>query len=98
MTAAQKKAVARHRERLKRRGFVRLEVLARRADAALIRGVAKALREQPDRVGGIEARLQDAIGLERKPNLLELLAADEHDVDLEEFLVRTRDLGRDIDL
>ena len=97
MTAAQKKAVASHRERLKRRGLVRLEVVAPEADAGLIREVARALRDDPARSAKVRARLRDTIGPERKPNLLEALA-DTSDVDVDEYLIRNRDFGRDIDL
>ena len=62
MSTAQKKAGAHHRERLKRRGLVRLEVLAPEADAALIRDVVKALRDDPARAAQVRARLRDAIG------------------------------------
>ena len=97
MTAAQKKAVASHRERLKQRGLVRLEVLAPETDAGLIREVARALRDEPTRSGKVRARLRETIGPERKPNLLELLA-DPADVDLDAYVTRSRDLGRDVDL
>ncbi len=94
MTAAQKKAIASHRQRLKQRGLLRLEVVAPETDVGLIREVARALRDEPTRSAKVRARLREAIGPERKPNLLELLA-DTADVDLDEYLTRSRDLGRD---
>ncbi len=94
MTAAQKKAIASHRQRLKQRGLLRLEVVAPETDVSLIREVARALRDEPTRSAKVRARLREAIGPERKPNLLELLA-DTADVDLDEYLTRSRDLGRD---
>ncbi len=94
MTAAQKKAIASHRRRLKQRGLVRLEVVAPETDVDLMREMAKALRDGPTRSAKVRARLREAIGPERKPDLLELLA-DTADVDLDEYLTRSRDLGRD---
>ena len=97
MTAAQKRAVAKHRERLKERGFVRLEVLAPEADADLIRTLARTLREDSPHATTLRRRLRDATGPERKPNILELIG-DDSDVDLDKYLSRRRDLGRDVDL
>lgn len=94
MTVAQKKAIASHRQRLKQRGLLRLEVVAPETDVGLIREVARALRDEPTQAAKVRARLREAIGPERKPNLLELLA-DTADVDLDEYLTRSRDLGRD---
>ncbi len=94
MTAARKNAVANHRKRLEKRGLVRLEVVARKTDAGLIRELTKALRDEPTRAAKVRARLRGVIGPEPTPNLLELLA-DPADVDVDEFLSRSRDLGRD---
>ena len=94
MTAAQKKAIASHRQRLKQRGLVRIEVVAPETDVDLMREMARALRDEPTRSAKVRARLREAIGPERKPDLLELLA-DTADVDLDEYLTRSRDLGRD---
>ena len=97
MSTAQKKAVAHHRERLKRRGLVRLEVLAPQADVALIRDVVEALRDDPARAAKVRARLRNAIAPEPRPSLLELLA-DTSDIDLDQYLRRSRELGRDVEL
>lgn len=97
MTAAQRKAVANHRKRLKRQGLVRLEVLAPESDADLIRALAKALRDGSERAARIRARVRDAVGPDKKPSLLELLA-DPSGVDLDEYLIRDRDFGRQTDL
>ena len=97
MTAAQRRAVAGYRERLKHRGLVRLEIFAPDADAALIREIARALRDDPARGTDVRARLRDAIAREPKPNILDLLA-DTSDVDLDDDLAPRRDRGRAIDL
>jgi hypothetical protein len=48
MNGAQRKAIAKHRARLKRRGVVRVEVQVPKPDAPLIRAAARALRDDPD--------------------------------------------------
>ena len=53
MASTQLKALSTYRRRLKQRGVVRLEVHVRKDDAALVRGVVKALAD-PEREG--EAR------------------------------------------
>ena len=45
MSSTQRKALSTYRRRLKRRGVVRLEVHVRKDDAALVRGVVKALAD-----------------------------------------------------
>ncbi len=94
MSAAQRKAVTKHRKRLKQRGLVRVEVASPETDVGLIREVARALRGEPTRAAKARERLRAALGPEPTPNLLELLA-DAADVDLDEYLTRSRDLGRD---
>jgi hypothetical protein len=94
MTAPQRKAVARHRKRLRRQGLVRLEVQALRGDAALIRRIASALRRDVEG-SGIRAHLNQAIGGEGPPGLKALLAsAPLEGVELE----RSRTLPRRTDL
>jgi hypothetical protein len=53
LASTQRKAFSTYRRRLKRRGVVRLEVHVRKDDAALVRGIVKALAD-PEREG--EAR------------------------------------------
>ena len=48
MASTQRNALSAYRRRLKRRGVVRIEVHVRKDDAALVRGVVKALSD-PDR-------------------------------------------------
>jgi hypothetical protein len=92
--ASQKKALAAHRRRLKRRGIARLEVRVHEDDVALVRGVVDALAD-PDRADETRALLRERFGLQRGKGLKALLAAAPLD-GIE--LARERGLGRDIDL
>ncbi len=98
MSAAQRKAVTHYRERLKRRGLVRLELLAPESDVTLIQKIVAALRGKPDEAARVRRRIGDVVGRERKPDLLQLLADDDSVVDFDEFLARDHDRGRDVDL
>ena len=94
MTAAQKKAVFRHRRRLKRQGIVRLEVQVRKDDAPLVRDIVNALAD-PGRGSEARALLRERFGAGPAAGLKALLAA----APLEGIdLVRARDFGRDVDL
>ena len=46
--AAQRKATANHRKRIRAKGLVRVEVQVPEQDAAMLRDVAAALRASPD--------------------------------------------------
>jgi len=72
--AKAKAALATHRARMERRGFVRVEVNVRKDDAGLVRGVAAALSD-PSRQ--VEARrlLQQRFGEPPKVSLKALLAS-----------------------
>ncbi len=86
-----KSPVARHRERLMRRGLVRLEVRVRKEDAALVRGLANALSD-PARAAETRAALQQRLA---PAGLKALLAA----APLEGIdLTRSPDSGRDVEL
>ena len=93
MATAQKKAVASHRRRQKRRGFTRLEVSVRKADAALIRDVARALAD-PAREASTRAALRRQIESGAKGLKALLAEAPLEGIDL----TRERDLGRDVSL
>ena len=97
MSSDQRNAVARHRERLHGRGLVRLEVLAPQADAALLREIAGVLRDDPAGREKVRSNLRQAIARQPERNILDLLA-DESELDLDEYIVRRRDLGRDVGL
>jgi hypothetical protein len=92
--AARKKPLSTYRRRLKRQGFVRLEVRVRKEDAALVRGVVKAL-DDAGRAAEARALLRDHFGAGKAKGLKALLAA----APLEGIdLSRERDFGRDVHL
>jgi hypothetical protein len=90
MPQSKLKSLSAYRRRLKQRGVVRVEVHVRKDDAALVRGVARALR---DPASEIEARalLRGRFGAVKAKGLKELLAsAPLEGIDL----TRKRDFGR----
>jgi hypothetical protein len=94
MANAQRKPLAAYRRRLKRRGMIRVEVHVRKGDAALVRGVARALSD-PAREAEARSVLRDHFGSGRATGLKALLAqAPLEGIDL----TRERDLGRDVTL
>src|SRR5262245_10494285 len=94
MPNARRKPLTRFRRRLKERGVVRVEVHVRKGDAALVRGVAKALAD-PAREADARALLRERFGAGKARGLKALLAA----APLEGInLTRERDFGRDVAL
>jgi len=94
MAAPGRKSVASYRQRMKRRGLVRVEVQVRKEDAGLVRGIASALVD-PDREAETRALLRDKLGAPAAAGLKALLAAAPLEgIDLE----RSRDTGRTLDL
>lgn len=92
MPNRQRKYLSAHRRRMKRHGVVRVEVHVRKEDAALVRGVAKALSD-PARETETRALLRHRFGPSAPAGLKALLAA----APLEGIdFVREQDLGRDI--
>lgn len=92
MPKPQKSSVQLYRQRMKRKGLVRVEVQARTEDVALVRGVAAALAD-PARETEIRAVLREVVAPAAPGSLKALLAAAPLEgVDLE----RSRDLGRDV--
>ena len=92
--SAKQKPISAYRRRLKRRGVVRVEVHVRKDDAALIRGVARAL-EDPQREREARALLRARFASDKAQGLKALLAA----APLEGIeLTRARDAGRTLDL
>jgi hypothetical protein len=89
-----KNALAAWRGRLKRQGMVRLEVRVRKDDAALVRGVVRALAD-PDREAETRTLLREQFGAAKTRDLKALLAAAPLD-GIE--LGRERDVGRDVEL
>ena len=94
LSSVRKTPLARHRQRLKKQGIVRVEVQVRKDDAALVRGVANALSD-PAREGATRALLRERFGPPSPTGLKALLAAAPfNDIDL----TRSPDTGRAIDL
>ena len=94
MASVQRKALAAYRRRLKRRGVIRIEVHVRKDDAALVRGVVKALAD-PEREDEARALLRERFGAGKAKGLKALLAsAPLEGIDLS----RDADFGRDVRL
>jgi hypothetical protein len=94
MASRKKSPLAAHRERMKQRGLMRIEVMVRRTDAPLIRNIARALAD-PERGPESRAFLVGRFSPVPGKNLKELLAsAPLAGIDL----TRDRSPGRDIDL
>jgi len=92
MRNAQKRYLSAYRRRLKRQGMVRVEVQVRKDDAALLRGIAKALTD-PAREAETRALLRECFGTADAIGLKALLAA----APLEGIdLTRERDFDRDV--
>ena len=89
-----KKSLSEFRQRLKRRGVVRLEVHVRKDDAALIRGVVTALSD-PSRESETRSLLREHFGASKAAGLKALLvSAPLEGIDL----CPQRDFGRDVEL
>ena len=94
MASKAKSSLAKHRARMERKGFVRVEVNVRQDDASLVRRVASALSD-PSRRDEARMLLRQRFVEPPKVSLKALLASAPLDgIDLD----RSRDLGRDVDL
>jgi hypothetical protein len=94
MSSRAKPALVRHRARLARRGFVRVEVNVSKDDARLVRQVAEALSD-PTRQVAARLLLRQSFVEPPRVSLKELLASAPLDgIDLD----RGPDLGREVDL
>ncbi|HEY1472962.1 MAG TPA: hypothetical protein VGF53_02640 [Pseudolabrys sp.] len=94
MPASKLKSLSNYRRRLKQRGVVRVEVHVRRNDAALLRGVARALSD-PAVEAETRALLRERFGVAKSDGLKELLAS----APLEGInMIRKRDVGRKVEL
>lgn len=94
MSTSQDKAVREHRRRLKERGLRRVEIHAAESDAALIRQLARILREDNTSAELVRSRLNDLVA-ERPAGLKALLAA----APLEGIrITRARGSGRTVEL
>lgn len=94
MTEPRKSSVQTFRKRLLQRGLVRVEVHVQKADADLVRGVARALCD-PQTAAEARSVLSARFAKPATTGLKALLAsAPLEGVDLD----RPRDLGREVDL
>ena len=94
MSSRAKPPLARHRARLARRGFVRVEVSVSKDDAGLVRQVAAALSD-PARPVDARVLLRRRFVEPSRVSLKALLASAPLDgIDLD----RSPDLGREVDL
>ncbi len=90
-----KKAVQAYRQRLKERGWVRLEVQTSKEDAPLIRHITQTLRGDPVRAAQLRSHLHRLVDPVPHSDLKALLAA----APLEGIdLSRRPDRGREVDL
>ena len=90
-----RKAVRAHRQRLKERGWVRLEVQTSKEDAPLIRQVTQALRSDPVRAAQLRRHLHRLIDPVPHADLKTLLASAPLDGI---GLSRRHDRSREVDL
>ena len=88
-----RRSLSEFRERLKRRGVVRLEVHVRKDDAALVRGVVTALSD-PSRESETRSLLREHFGSSKATGLKALLVS----APLEGIDLGKRDFGRDVEL
>ena len=87
-------AVARHRQRMKSQGLVRVEVQVHKEDASLVRSVAQALSD-PERSTELRSMLQAKFPALAAPDFKTFLESAPLDgIDL----TRSRDMGRAVDL
>lgn len=90
-----KRAVQAYRQRLKERGWMRLEVQTSKEDAPLIRQVTHVLRSDPVRAAQLRRHLRHLIDPTPHADLKALLAsAPLEGIDLS----RRQDMGREVDL
>ncbi len=92
MPVSRKTPLTTYRSRMKRQGYVRVEVQVRKEDAELVRTIASALAD-PAHAAEARAHLKKRF-LEPPQGLKALLAAAPEGIDIE----RSRDTGRALDL
>lgn len=99
MSNAQKKAVKNYRDRLKKRGLSRFEVVGRKGDRDLIRSLARRLAEEDEQATRLRAVMSEGVAGER-PAKGGILAALRRSplVGAELDLKRPHEPGRAIDL
>lgn len=75
-TKSQKKATRNHRRRAVARGLVRVEVQARKADAGLIKSVARTLRADTQKATGLRRTLESALRGGEQKSIREVFRSD----------------------
>jgi hypothetical protein len=94
VSSPKKKPITRYRERMKRRGYVRVEVKVRKEDAPLLRNVADALTD-PKQASEARALLRERFTPRAAKGLKALLAEAPLDgIEID----RPRDTGRSVEL
>ena len=77
MTApSQKKASATHRQRVKARGLVRLEVHATKSDTRLLRALAQELRGEPERAKFLRVTVGNALRANEAKTAFDIFGSD----------------------
>jgi hypothetical protein len=98
MRQAQRKAMRGHRQRRRRKGFARVEVLAPETDAATLREVAAVLRSGTEQADELRAKIREALA-PRESSLIDLLACELPDSIVDKALARRDDRrGRKVTL
>ncbi|MCK6450863.1 MAG: hypothetical protein L6R19_08415 [Alphaproteobacteria bacterium] len=99
MAKTPRKAVADHRRRQERKGLERVEVQVPGADAALIRAVARRLREETPDSDLLRGQLRAATGeVLTGAELMKLITCDLPDDAFDSMLQRDRRPSRPVDL
>jgi hypothetical protein len=73
MTNTQKKAVKKHRNRLRKLGMKRVEVVVRNQDAALVRNIAATLRRDDVSARKLRTAMRRASGQTAGPSIADVL-------------------------
>lgn len=73
---SRRKATRAHRRRAAARGLARIEVQAPRKDAVLIRALAEALRDEPERAEGLRKTLAKSLALAEANNAFDVFGSD----------------------
>jgi hypothetical protein len=97
MGHAQRKALRGHRQRQRRKGLARVEVLAPETDGAMLREVAAVLRSGTEQADELRAKLREVLSPVGE-SLIDLLACDLADSVVDQALARPRDRGRKVAL
>jgi hypothetical protein len=73
MSSAQSKAIKSHRNRLRKGGMKRIEVVVRNQDAAMVRDLAAVLRRDDESARKLRVAMRDAFGQQAEPSIADVL-------------------------